>query len=468
MDIQQTLVHLGEQIAKVENTWQLSKAEDGSSHLFIPSSYDQFFFSVTFSAGSLWEQPDTAGISHLLEHMMFRGSDRYPAFLDLAAEFEKFGGEWNAETGQSYTSYWYYGTTLGQEQIIELFREFIHHPRLQNLEQEKKIVLREIEEEINEFGEFTDLDIHLASIFWPHSAAALPITGTIESVRSISLEHLQQFRRQHYLPEKAFLTISRPGDSLPLQSMKTFFSESSAKIGGHSSGKLISKSGASKPALDPAPINAVNFKGPRLKIVENTDGQCSVQLGYLIPNARETGKLERMQLISSMMSHGFTSWLSLHLREKMGLVYDVGTHVQEVGTDAYLGITANVSYELLPEFFAELLHILADRSKTGIDPQELAVAKLKLCSDLMHAVHAPVGAVELAYELYHRPPIKKISGIANSVQNTNESSTLALLQELFAPERLGIVILGQASKIKIPALRKSLPSLSISYSISSS
>lgn len=459
MDIQQTLVHLAEQIAKVENTWQLSKAEDGSSHLFIPSSYDQFFFSVTFSAGSLWEQPELAGISHLLEHMMFRGSDRYPAFLDLAAEFEKFGGEWNAETGQSYTSYWYYGTTLGQEQIIELFREFIHHPRLQNLEQEKKIVLREIEEEINEFGEFTDLDIHLASIFWPQSAAALPITGTMESVRSITLEHLQQFRRQHYLPEKAFLTIIRPEDSLPLQSMKTFFSESSSKTS--------SQSGSGQTRLDPLPINTTGFKGPRLKIVENTDGQCSLQLGYLIPRAREAGKLERMQLISSMMSHGFTSWLSLHLREKKGLVYDVGTHVQEVGADAYLGITANVSYELLPEFFAELMHILAERQKKGIDPQELALAKLKLCSDLMHAVHAPVGAVELAYELYHRPPIKKISSIAKSVQNTDESSTLALLQEMFAPDRLGIVILGQASKIKIPALRKTLPSLSISYSISS-
>ncbi|WP_435546381.1 insulinase family protein, partial [Glaesserella parasuis] len=71
----------------------------------MPRTYDDhFFLSVTLKAGSRLEAPPhLPGVSHFLEHMMFRGSARYPEFTHLAEAFEWLGGDWNAATGQEHT-----------------------------------------------------------------------------------------------------------------------------------------------------------------------------------------------------------------------------------------------------------------------------------------------------------------------------------------------------------------------------
>jgi len=136
---------------------------------------DSFVLGMIVRAGSRFESEASCGISHFLEHMMFRGSKQYPTFTQLAAAFEWLGGEWNAETGHEYTQYWYSGIRHTCEEVMRLFAEFFAYPTLSDIDIERKIIQREIQGELNEFGHSMDTDYHIATLIWPDTSMARPM-----------------------------------------------------------------------------------------------------------------------------------------------------------------------------------------------------------------------------------------------------------------------------------------------------
>lgn len=457
--VERTLSDYIAKIRAIEALWRPHHFPGGGGGILLPSPYDQFYLGITFRAGSRYEVPERAGISHLLEHMMFRGTKRHPEFIDLARRFEAFGGEWNAETGQESTTYWYFGTSLGADVILELFRDFLQHPALTGLERERSIVLREIDEEINEHGEFVDMDYHVSTVFWPGTSLALPITGYYDTVNTITQKHLQDFRKRHYRHDNAFITVAAPdglfADNLPPSLLLAAVDAKTAAP-------------TDRPAFKPAPA----FKGPKLKIVENTDGQCTVQLAFLCPAEPSHIVSGRLELLSFILTYGFTSRLSYELREKEGLVYDVDTQIHDSLDYSYIAIEANVNFELLNRFFEVTFRILSELSGSGPTEAELTLARLKFVSGLMHAVHSPLRSVDLLYHLHGRDfPISSqvagVAGLAEAVAATSGEEMRSLLASTLSFDRMAIVILGQAEKINVGHLQKLVPGLSVSYSISS-
>jgi predicted Zn-dependent peptidase len=140
--------------------WRARALPNGMTALHVPMPHDDhFFLGVMIKAGSRLESGDhPPGVSHFLEHMMFRGSARYPEFTRLAEAFEWLGGDWNAATGQEHTEYWYSGIRHTAPEVIELFADFLESPQLTDVETERNIILRELDGETNDHGHSTDLD----------------------------------------------------------------------------------------------------------------------------------------------------------------------------------------------------------------------------------------------------------------------------------------------------------------------
>src|SRR4051794_4733867 len=91
-----------------DQSWASHVLANGMHALHIPTpNDDHFFIGLMIKAGSRLELPAIGGVSHFLEHMMFRGSKRHPEFTKLAEAFEWLGGEWNAATSHEHTEYWY-------------------------------------------------------------------------------------------------------------------------------------------------------------------------------------------------------------------------------------------------------------------------------------------------------------------------------------------------------------------------
>ena len=103
-----------------------------------------FEMSLHINTGARDENEHSYGISHFLEHMMFRGSKNYPNSIALAKAMESFGGEINAMTGIEHTTYWLKGDAEKTIEAIEPFANFFLYPNYCDLEIERAIILQEM------------------------------------------------------------------------------------------------------------------------------------------------------------------------------------------------------------------------------------------------------------------------------------------------------------------------------------
>ena len=100
--------YLTKRLEQFDQSWIRHVLPNGMVAVHVPeTNHDSFFLEAMIKTGTRHEIDSKAGLSHYLEHMMFRGTTRLPSFTDLAEEFEWLGGEWNAATGYEHTEYSY-------------------------------------------------------------------------------------------------------------------------------------------------------------------------------------------------------------------------------------------------------------------------------------------------------------------------------------------------------------------------
>jgi predicted Zn-dependent peptidase len=326
----------------------------------------RFWLGATVRAGARTETQAEAGVSHFLEHMMFRGSRLHPDFARLAAAFEWLGGDWNAATGMEATDYWYSGVSATAAEVIELFCDFLETPRFGDLETERAIVRREIEGDLNDHGHSTDLGWHASTLLWSGSSMANPILGTPATIGRFTTETLHAYRDRCYVPTGMAL-IAIGGDESTLDRL-------ARQAGG------LRSAHAKRTRLEYA--KPPKFEGPAVKWVEHSDNEFEVRLVFALGGGDGSDDGLKAQVAGRVLADGFSSRLVRRLREERGLVYDIDAYAtldHDIGT---LDISATCVAESLDSFVEELLVCLADLAANGPTEEESARAVVREVVDL--------------------------------------------------------------------------------------
>jgi predicted Zn-dependent peptidase len=326
----------------------------------------RFWLSATVRAGARLEQPAEAGVSHFLEHMMFRGSRRHPDFARLAAAFEWLGGDWNASTGMEATDYWYAGVGATAPEVIELFSDFLETPRFGDIETERAIVLREIDGDHNDHGHSTDLGWHAASLLWKGTSLANPILGTPKTLASFAIDTLNAYRDRCYVPSGMVL-VAVGGDASTLDHLERYAAALRA-----------SHKGKTPPRYPAAPT----FKGPAVRWVEHSDNEFEVRLVFTLGGGDGSDDGLSAQVAARILADGFSSRLVRHLREERGLVYDIDAFATLDHDTGTLEIGATCAADALDSFVDELLGALATLAAKGPTEDESARAVVREVVDL--------------------------------------------------------------------------------------
>jgi len=339
----------------------------GLTLIHAPLPHDErFYLGLMVKAGSRYEAAKHAGISHFLEHMMFRGSKSHPTYAELAEAFEWLGGEWNAATGHEHTEYWYSGCRASHVKATKIFADFIKYPLLTDIEIERQIIRRELQGEMNEFGHSTDLDLHSASLHWPSSALAKPIIGFDETLGNISTADLIRYRERWYRPENMIVCVTGgPGSDEMIELMETHFS-------------FPGSSGVSSDKVTPASINRA---GPKALWVENSDNEYQIQLSFVC-GGEWSPEAPSVEALARVLADGFSARLTRRLREELGLVYDISSEVRFFSDTGSLDINASVGPERIDEFFDELFTLVRDLATKGPAPRELERVQRRTLIDL--------------------------------------------------------------------------------------
>jgi len=318
------------------------------------------------SVGAVDETDEHVGISHFLEHMFFKGTERFPlGAMDRLVK--EMGGYNNAATSLEFTHYFIVSPSEYFETSLDLLTEHLLRPTLPPLELERE--RRVVKEEIRRRNDSPHgrLFTRLSQAVFGDSPYGREVLGTPESLDRISTDVMRRYWSDHYAAERLVVAIA--GDIDPA----TVVERVAERL------DPLRRGAAGTAPPEPRPAAA----GP----VQDT---MEINQGYLAWGFRTAGRADldelcALEVASAMLGYGMTSRLYRRLIDELRLVTSVSAWMYALGATGVLGIDAVCAPDKRTQVEAEISAIVSTAIEAGFDEEELHRAKAMLVADFAYA-----------------------------------------------------------------------------------
>jgi len=380
--------------------------------------------------GSAAERHEQRGISHLVEHMLFKGTESRSA-REIAETMDAVGGNLNAFTDKEATCYYAkvidHHVPLAVDVLADMFLHSTFAPK--ELAKEQKVVL----EEIRMYDDSPDEMIHdlFVRTMWSGSNLGEPTIGYAETVSALTSDDLRGHLRAHYAPNTVVFAAAGNVDH---DAMVSLVETAFAAYAGRSEAPL-----PEHPALTPS------------SLVKTKDTeQAYVVLGMQGLSTRDEGRFT-LSVLDTILGGGMSSRLFQEVREKRGLAYSVYSFQQGYRDAGLFGISAGTSPGSVQECVDVVIDELARMADSGATDAELNLAKEHIKGSLTLSLEASSSRmIRLGRSEFNLGRQMTIEEIEKEVDAVTLEGVHALARDLFAPERLGLCVLGplEASEIR--------------------
>jgi predicted Zn-dependent peptidase len=390
---------------------------------------------IWVNAGSRNETRSINGVSHFIEHLLFKGTKKRTA-LDISREIESVGGVLNAFTGREYTCF--YAKILNKDlpKAIDLLSDIFMNSKFDSkeMEKEKLVVLQEIKM-VEDTPDDLIHDLY-AERFWQGDPLGWSILGPSETIKSMNRERVLAYFKEKYAPHSVFITAAGGlKHSKALKLLKPLF------------GKMKSA---------PPPVRSLPpASEPGVKLIKKELEQVHMCLGVPMPPQSHPDRY-KVYLINTILGSGMSSRLFQEVREKRGLAYSVYTYLnlcKDAGTlVAYAGCNdakfAEVSGLIMKEF---------ERLGKDVKESELQCAKEQLKGGMLLGLETSENRMmKLARdEMYFGKPVT-VREIVRDIDKVTLKDLRKSASELLSPKKLTVVAMGKVTPKKLPAGLKGL------------
>lgn len=387
---------------------------------------------LSYSVGSRHEPAPVAGVSHFLEHMLFKGTERRPEPQQISAEIEGVGGVLNAATSREGTSYWFKAPSSHFASSYDVLADIVQNSVIDEaeLDKERSVILEEIRS-VQDSPEELVHDV-IDEVVWGDQPVGRSIAGSEETVGAIDRTGMVDFWRRNYAPSR--LVIAAGGDVR------------------HDDVVALTEGFFGDLQEHPAPNEMIDTEGEqtaaRVRLVEKETEQAHLCIAMpALPYSTERRYVQ--STIEAILSSGMSSRLFQEIREKRGLVYsvygyfrpyyDVGQGVMYAGTDL----------ERIEETVEALIGELRKLRDDPVPEEELRRTKelrkgrLLMGFEDSRSIAGWIGSQEATYG-----EIKTPEEVMERIEAVTAEEVQQLAQELFRPERLSLALIGPYSDPK--------------------
>ena len=376
-------------------------------------------------AASIHEPRDRMGVSHLLEHMVFKGTERRSARA-IASALESLGGSLDAYTAREHTCFQARVLDEHLPQAADIIADLVFRPllRAEDLRLERKVVLEEISM-VDDTPDDLVFELHNEALWGPHPYG-YSILGTRESVSSMEVDAVRALHGRAYHPSQIIVASSGNLQHDGLLSA----------LG--ASGWMDVPRGDDAPLTAPAPTAAA----PLERHVERDGSQVHLVFGSAtVPHADP--RRYTLMLVNTLFGGGMSSRLFQRVREELGLAYSVYTF-QSFHVDAGShGIYVGTAPESAAEATGAVREELARLSGEGIGAAELAMGKQQLKGQITLSMEGVTSRMyrAAAVELFGEPyaPLDEVLARIDAITVDDARDVCTAF---FAPERQTLVSLG--------------------------
>ena len=329
-------------------------------------------FGIWVNVGSRDENTKTAGASHFLEHLLFKGTKRRSA-LEISSAIEAVGGDTNAFTGKEYTCFYARvidkDLPLAVDVICDLITSSLVEPA--DVDAERKVVLEEIAMRDDDPSDLIH-DLFLEN-YYGDSTLGRPILGSVKSIKNMSRQTVFDYYRSKYQPQD--LVVSVAGNIKHRQVVR-----------------MVEDALSKDSFLDRANKSSASFIRPDSKTKVTGVGKVSLtyrkteqaHLIYGVPGvARNDSRRFALSVLASALGGGMSSRMFQEIREKRGLAYSVYAYPQQFAGSGVLTFYVGCKPDKAYEVSALIQQILADVAKNGLTEEEINRAKGSVSGSLV-------------------------------------------------------------------------------------
>ncbi len=374
--------------------------------------------------GSKYETSKTKGISHFLEHLYFKGTQKRPSSLAVAETLDKLGGVYNAFTSEEYTGYYAKVEASHFETALDWVSDIFLNSLLPEEEIEKERGV--ITEEINMYLDTPMLYIGEVwkSLLYGDQPAGWDIAGTKETVAAIKRNQLIDYMKSQYVASNTIVCLS---GNIPPSSVKK-------------AEKYFSLIATNKPKTK-LPVAENQKKAKALVFPKKTD-QTHLVLGVRAFNLFHPQKFT-LSVLGAILGGMMSSRLFVELREKLGLAYYVKTEVDADPDAGYLATKVGTDNQRVGQAISTILKEYAKLSKEKISPSELKKGKENLKGKLaLYLEPSDTKAFFYASQDLLEGKILTMDQVFERIDKVSQNDILKVAKEIFRPERLNLALIG--------------------------
>lgn len=377
---------------------------------------------IWVNVGSRDEDPPVAGISHFIEHMMFKGTEKRTA-RDIAEELDAVGGQLNAFTTKEYTCYYARVQDKHFDLAVDILFDMLFHSRFaaHEIDRERNVIM----EEIKMYEDTPDELVHdvFATTIWHGHALGRPIIGTAEVVGDLSREAILRYFQSHYVPENMVVAVAGHVEHGRVVEM---LQKAFAGLDGKAEGRTM---------VRPQPRPEVTCRTKDTEQVHLCLGAPGLPL--------DDERIYVFQMVNTILGGGLSSRLFQEIREQRGLVYSVYSFHSSYHDAGLFGIYAGLSKQNVGPVTELIFKEIRDIRQNGVTGQELRRAKDQLTGNLWLSLESVSTRMSrLGKSQLYLGKIQTPEEIVARVEKVTGEEIKALARDMLRPELFAMASVG--------------------------
>lgn len=381
---------------------------------------------VVLKVGSRHEDSRRNGLSHFIEHMMFKGTTKRANTLELSKTLDQVGAEYNAFTAKDHTAYYIKVNKSKTRLALDVLSDMLTSSKFEaaEIEREKGVVI----EEINMYEDnplmFVE-DVFEQTVFGRNNPLGRIIAGPRPVIRSLNRKKVVDYYQQHYLANNAVVVLAGAVDASLAKNVEKYF-RTWRRGRAHRNQDVKNRRQAS----------------PRLAVKYKKTEQVQLCLGF--PALSYTDRrLPSLELLNVILGGNMSSRLFISIRERKGLAYFIHSSISPYEDTGTFYVQAGLDRNRVTQAVSAILEELAQVKRKGITLEELAKAKqyikgrMALELEESSRVASWFGRQEILTRRIETPErrLKKLMAVPGSALKE-------LAQAIFRPSRLNIACIG--------------------------